>query len=385
MNRKKLEDLAFGVILKETPLMAEDLKSRKMTSSSKTAPIPKSAMAKASPEDQEVTPDQEGQFKSLSERAHMPVSLFGITLGIAGFAVAWREAGVAYGVGPLLSQILMGIALGIYMLVAVLYILKFSRYRRAVFEDFRHPIQGHFFAAATMTLMIFASGLNHAAPLLAAIIWSIGAAANLIISVLMVTSWINQSWTIAQITPVWFIPVVGNLVTPITGVSLGFSDLSWMVFSIGLLFWIALFVIIFYRLMFKEPLEGPLRPTLCILVAPPSLCFIALTVLNKGEIDGSARMFLGIAAFMVLILCAQLPVLWRLPFTLNWWSYIFPLASFTTALILYSEYMGEMFLKAIAIVSLIGLTGIVILVTVCTCRFMLAGKLFQPPPVQSPS
>ncbi|MEM0513912.1 hypothetical protein WCN91_00405 [Pseudoalteromonas sp. YIC-827] len=36
--------------------------------------------------------------------------------------------------------------------------------------------------------------------------------------------------------PSWFIPVVGNIIAPITGAKLGYIEVSWFFFSVGIVF-----------------------------------------------------------------------------------------------------------------------------------------------------
>lgn len=308
---------------------------------------------------------------------HMPIGLFGMALGLAGFAAAWREAAAAYGVGGLLAKLLAGGAAGVFAVLAVLYAIKFLRHREAVYAEFRHPVRGNFFAAATTTLMILASNLIEAAPGLAAAIWAVGAVATLAVTVGIVSLWISRDGSVSQATPVWFIPSVGNLTIPVAGAPLGYTETGWMFFAVGLLLWVVLFTIVFHRLLFERAPETPPRASLCILIAPPSLCFIAHTVLSGGVVDGTARMFLGVALFMVLIIAPRVPALLRLPFDLGWWSYTFPLAVFSIACTLYADAIENDAAEALAIAVITGLSVIVLVVTVRTARYILAGNVFR--------
>ena len=309
---------------------------------------------------------------------HMPVSLFSAGLGLAGFAIAWRETGIAYGIGPIPGIIFIGIAIGIFLILLGLYGLKTVRHRQAVLDELNHPIQGNLFATATMTMMILSSsliGLSHG---LATLIWSVAAIANMAITVRVVTKWISRDNHISHATPIWFIPVVGNLVTPIVGAPLGYTGISWMVFAVGLLFWIILFTVVFYRLLFERAMEKPLRPTLAILLAPPSLCFTAYAVLNGGHIEGTAQMFFGIAVFMLLILIPQVKAMLQMPFGLSAWSCTFPMAAFSVAAILYADAIDSGFAHGLAIAAILITTLIIAIVGTKTIGYILAGKVFRP-------
>ncbi|MDF1749457.1 MAG: SLAC1 anion channel family protein [Alphaproteobacteria bacterium] len=362
--------------------------SRKKTSAKKS-PVKKAASkktaAKKTPPSKTVKevagtslPDDVATDPIPASLQHMPVTLFSAGLGLAGFAIAWREAGIAFGIGPIPGTVFIGITFGVFLVLLALYGVKTLRHRQAVFDEFHHPIQGNLFATATMTMMILASSLIGLSHNLATLIWGIAAIANMAITICVVTKWISQDNHISHATPIWFIPVVGNLVTPIIGAPLGYTDISWMVFAVGLIFWIILFTVVFYRLLFERAMEKPLRPTLTILIAPPSLCFIAYAVLNGGHIDGTAQMFFGIAVFMLLILIPQVRAMMQLPFGLSAWSYTFPMAAFSTAAILYADAIGGIIAHGMAVAAIGVTTLIIAVVGAKTIAYILAGKVFRP-------
>lgn len=65
--------------------------------------------------------------------------------------------------------------------------------------------------------------------------------------------------------------IVGSIIIPIAGVKHGFVELSWFFFSVGLIFWLILLVIVLYRMFFHAPIAEKLMPTLFILFAPPAI------------------------------------------------------------------------------------------------------------------
>ena len=81
---------------------------------------------------------------------------------------------------------------------------------------------------------------------------------------------------------------MGNVLVPVAGVPLGYPEISWFFFCIGLVFWLILLTIIFCRVLFHHPIPDKLMPTLFILIAPPAVGFIAYLRL-AGELDSFAR------------------------------------------------------------------------------------------------
>jgi tellurite resistance protein len=178
--------------------------------------------------------------------------------------------------------------------------------------------------------------------------------------------WIHHvHFEVGHLNPAWFIPAVGNVLVPVAGVALGYTEVSWFFFSIGMLFWVVLMTIIFYRMLFHHPLEQKLMPTLFILIAPPAVGFIAYVRL-AGEIDAFSRVLYFSAAFLTLLLFTQLPRFLRLEFFLSWWAYSFPLAAISIASMVMFEQTGVVFYAWVGGALLILLTMVVILLMVRT-------------------
>lgn len=85
-------------------------------------------------------------------------------------------------------------------------------------------------------------------------------------------------------------------------------------------------------------------PTLFILIAPPAVWFIWLTILNGGEITELAKMLYYFLLFMFIIIMSKINVLKELKFYMSWWAYSFPMAVTTTATILFYSITGFTFI-----------------------------------------
>jgi len=156
--------------------------------------------------------------------------------------------------------------------------------------------------------------------------------------------------------------VVGNILIPIAGVEHAPVEVSWFFFSIGFVFWIALFVIFFYRIVFHHPLAEKLLPTLFILISPPAVGFISL--LKLGGVNDFARILYYFALFLLLLLMSQFRLFTKIRFYLSWWAYSFPLAALTIAtLALFQASQNQAFLGiGLGIGALLGVLVAVLLV-----------------------
>ncbi len=186
-----------------------------------------------------------------------------------------------------------------------------------------------------------------------------GIALHLALTLLVLHNWFNKDhFQTGHLNPAWFIPIVGNVLVPLPGVELGFVELSWFFFSIGIVFWIVLFAIIVNRVLFHHPLPDRLSPTLFILIAPPAVSFLSYVKLT-GDLDAFARILYYFGIFMTIFLATQVPRLLRAQFFLSWWAYSFPLAAITVASFVMAEKVGGSMLHAIA-VGLLGLVTVVV-------------------------
>ena len=182
----------------------------------------------------------------------------------------------------------------------------------------------------------------------------------------VISIWIRHpSLEINHISPAWFIPVVGNMLVPIAGVAYAPAEISWFFFSIGLVFWVALFTILFYRLLFHNPLPERLLPTLFILIAPPAVGFISYVKLTGG-VDSAARILYYFGLFVFILMIPQLKMLARIKYYLSWWAYTFPLAALAIATLLMYHQGGFIFFKYLALAFLILVSAVIVLLAFMT-------------------
>jgi tellurite resistance protein len=296
---------------------------------------------------------------------HFPVSFFATTMGLSGLTIAWEKAEQVLQLPFNVSLVLMWLVGGIYLVLAAIYLGKMAKYRQAVIGELHHPIKLNFFPASSISLILLAIVTLGHYPGVSLVLWTIGSVAHLIFTFYVMGAWINhQHFEIQHMNPAWFIPVVGNILVPIAGVSHGFVEVSWFFFSIGLLFWLVLLTIIFYRVIFHNPLPAKLVPTFFILIAPPAVGFISYFKM-VGEIDALARILYYSALFFTLLLFTQVRKFTGLKFFLSWWAYSFPMAAITVATFVMYTNLNCVWFKG----------GAVLLLTVLTLIIaMLVGK-----------
>jgi tellurite resistance protein len=179
------------------------------------------------------------------------------------------------------------------------------------------------------------------------------------------------------LTPVLFIPVVGNVLVPLAGVPLGHEAWAAAQFGIGVLFWPVVLVLIGVRVAVQGAWPERLRPSVFIVIAPPAV--VGLGLLQFGAPALLAWACWGAALFGLLWAGTQARAIAAMPFALPHWAMSFPLAALA-ALSLRLATPGTPFaMLALALLALASL--VVAALALGTVRGLRDGSLLAPEPV----
>lgn len=132
--------------------------------------------------------------------------------------------------------------------------------------------------------------------------------------------------------------------------------------------------VILYRLFFHEPLPQRLTPTLFILLAPPSVGFLAYLALTDS-LDAFARILYFTALFLALLLASNALRFFRVPFFISAWAYSFPLAALTLATLEMGVRSGLGFHTGMGVLLLVLLSAVVAILIIKTVQAALAGRI----------
>ncbi|NDY97072.1 SLAC1 anion channel family protein [Wenzhouxiangella limi] len=299
--------------------------------------------------------------------ATLPLPLFASVMGTCGLGLVWHAVETRWDLSPVVSATLTTIAAAVFVILLAAYAVKALHHRDRVMAELRHPVRINFLPAIAINLLLLGILSRPWLESVSNMLWISGAALQLFLTLLIVTVWLNSHRPPNSLNPAWFIPAVGNVLVPVAAIPAGFELTGWFFFSIGLFYWIILGTLVFYRLVIGDALEAPMRPTLAILMAPPSVAFLAWLQLAPGPTNaGLVLYFIALLNFLLLI--PQVPGFLRLPFFPSWWAYTFPLAAFTVATFRFDALTG-----AVGGTILAALAGLVTLVIVLVAaRTLLA-------------
>jgi tellurite resistance protein len=309
--------------------------------------------------------------------ARLSIATFALVMGIGALANAWAAAHAVFGAPLLVSQILLAMAVLIFMALTVAHLLKLGLHPASVIEEFHHPIRASFFPATTVAAIVLSIGIRPYSPAIAEGLWIFGAAFHLVLAVTLIRRWIVEDQEEAVLTPAWFIPVVGNILVPVGGVPLGYIEISWFFFSIGLVLWLIFFAIVMHRVLFCAAMSERSVPTLFILLAPPSIGLMAYLAFTGGTAGYLADILYSLALFIAILLATLARHLSRGAFFMSWWAMTFPADGWAGATILYYRARPSIATAAIALTALTLATLIVLVVGARTVRHMASGRAFR--------
>ncbi|WP_297213949.1 MULTISPECIES: SLAC1 anion channel family protein [Thermodesulfovibrio] len=295
---------------------------------------------------------------------NFPVSFFAVVMGLTGLAIAYTRLSF---VGDIFVKIGYGItflASIIFLILLSTYLLKIVKYMPEVKKEFHHPVKSSFFPTISISMLLLSISYEAINDHISLILWVFGTLLHFSFLIRIITYWINHEFKIEMINPAWFIPVVGTIIVPIQGVRFDY-EISWFFFSIGIIFWITLFTIVFYRFIFHHPLPDRLYPTFFILIAPPAVGFISYTKI-VGSIDTLGNLLFYFALFLSLVLVAMIKKFINLRFYISWWAYTFPLDAVTIALTLRYHLTASPFYYGLSLLSIIVTTLVIGVVSVKT-------------------
>ncbi|MBN2720776.1 MAG: SLAC1 anion channel family protein [Proteobacteria bacterium] len=314
-----------------------------------------------------MTPEKEIALDHKPSRLkNFGISWFGVVMGMFGFAIAVSRAEEILHLKLHVSPYVLALTAVVSLAIASLYLAKAVRYPRSVLDEVAHPQKISFMPTITIGLILTSIAFLQISPSLSFWTWVLGTAGHFFLTLYVVSSWVHHTrYDIKHLNPAWFIPVVGNILVPVAGVSHAPIDVSWFFFSLGLFFWPVLMSIIFYRLLFHGSLPERFIPTLFILIAPPAVALISWYKLT-GSTGDFGRVMYGIALFFFVLILFQAKYFVRLKFYLSWWAYSFPVAAMTIATLIMGEESGPGFYHVLAVGLLVCLAALVALLIILT-------------------
>lgn len=303
-----------------------------------------------------------------------PIMMFATIMGLGGLTLVYEKLFHTFNFPKVFSYVLLTITITMFLVISITYFLKILKYTDEVKKELSHPIRINFFATFSISILIISASLREFNSDISQIIFYFGAVFHIIFTYVTIRFWINNSLEITHSNPAWFIPIVGNLIVPISGVGFIDNEILIFYFSIGMFFWIVLFAIILNRIIFHNPFAPKFLPTMFILIAPPAIGFISYIKLTSS-FDFFAQILFSLGIFFTILIAFMYKNFLKIKFFISWWAFTFPMAAVTLSSILMYDLTNKPFYIFLSYVLASITTAIVIFVAYNTLKYILKKEI----------
>lgn len=276
-----------------------------------------------------------------------PITSFSVVMGLTGLTIAFGKFYHLQWLPRIFYDVSVFIVLALFLFFTLVYGLKLVFFPEEVKTDFRHRIRINFFSAISISLLLLSIAFYTYYPILSIVLWWLGVVLHTIFMFKTISFWIQHNFEIQHFNPAWFIPVVGNILIPVSGVDFAPVLISYFYFAVGFFFWIVLFTIFLYRVIFHAQLPDKFIPTFFILLAPPAVGFIAYIRMTASW-DTFSVFLLLMTYFFIALLAVMYKSFTQLKFFMSWWAFTFPLTASTIASTVAYQVTHFVFFKIIA-------------------------------------
>jgi tellurite resistance protein len=266
-----------------------------------------------------------------SDRAPIPVSFFGIAVGVLALGNAWRVATPLWHLPPDMARFVTWSGIAVWLAVLALYAHKWLRHADDALAEMNHPVQSSFAALGPVASMLAAMALLPYARPVALAVFAAAVAGQLALGLWLYGRMWQGGRKAELITPAVYLPAVAqNFVAGTAAATFGWPHLGVLFFGAGLFSWLAIESLILSRAAIQEPLPDALRPLLGIQLAPAVVGGVTWMSLNGGVPDLFAQILLGYGLYQALLLLRLLPWIARQPFAPSYWTFSFGVAALPT-------------------------------------------------------
>jgi tellurite resistance protein len=309
----------------------------------------------------------------------VPVSFFGIVLGLTGLGNAWRIARLVWGLPGFVSEALLAAASLIWLVLIVLYTKKWLFARSEAVAELMHITLCCFVGLVGVSTMLVAGALIPYSRLIAQILFGIGAVYTLCFAVWRMGLLSMGDRDPSTTTAVLYLPgVAGSFVMANVAGALGYPDWGQYAFGAGLFSWLAIESVLLHRLYTATSLAPALRPTLGIQLAPPVVGAVAYMSITNGAPGFAAHALLGYGLLQALLLLRLLPWIREEPFGASYWAFSFGVSALAVAPLRMLQRGDSGAATVLAPVLFVAANAVIALLAVGTLREWALGRLLPP-------
>ncbi|TNG94798.1 dicarboxylate transporter/tellurite-resistance protein TehA [Pasteurellaceae bacterium USgator11] len=259
----------------------------------------------------------------------VPVSYFGITLGLFAIGLAWRHAQLLFPeISPLIADIILFVSGIVWLLLLGVYLAKWVIAANSAREELQHLVVCCFISLIPITTMLLGMALLHVIYPVALWLILLGTLGQLLFAAYRSAGLWRGIHKAEATTPVIYLPTVAaNFVSAIGLSELGYVSWGMLFFGMAMLSWLTLEPAVLQRLRNLGALDEAIRPVIGIQLAPAFVAGNAYFHLNGGEVDTLSLVLLGYGLLQFVFLARLLPWIYAKGFTMGFWGFSFGLGS----------------------------------------------------------
>ena len=261
-------------------------------------------------------------------KINLPSGYFGMVLGIIGMGQAWRYAATIWPVPEAPGLVLVGLAIAVWLLLALAWITRLFCRCQSIVEEMRHPLQSSFVSLFPATTMLVAIALVPLYRPLSVGLFTVSAGAQLLYAAWQSGGLWRGSHPPEATTPgLYLSTVANNFISAMACGALGYHDIGILFLGAGVFSWLSLEPAILYRLRSINEMPPAVRTSLGIQMAPAFVACGAWLSLNGGQADVFAKMLFGYGLLQLLFMIRLFSWYTVNPFNAGFWSFSFGVSS----------------------------------------------------------
>lgn len=258
----------------------------------------------------------------------LPLSLFGIPLGLAGLGAGWSAARATLGAPAWPEEVLYGAASAIWLILTTIYLLRGMRRKGAFRADLRHQIAGPFASFIPLVGILLSAHYTEYFPALGTWVCVAFIAALTVVATQLFAHWVTGGVSMQSIHPGYFLPVVaGSFVASIGFSTIHAHDAALAAFGIGAFFWLVVGTVVTVRLMTAGALPPAAKTGLSAYLAAPATASVAWMVSHPGPMGALQLGLTGVLTMMLLMQLFLIGEYRKLTFSPLFWVFTFPVAT----------------------------------------------------------
>jgi tellurite resistance protein len=310
----------------------------------------------------------------------VPVSFFGMVLGLAGLGNGWRVAAQMWAAPAWIGEAVLLAAAAVWFLLLVMFVLKWLYAPAAALAEARHPVTGCYVGLVFVTtLLIAVAALPYSRPV-ATLLAVAGWGGHILFSASITGGLWRGPREPGMTTAVLYLPTVaGNFVAAIAAGALGYSNLGMLFLGAGLLSWLAIESVLMHHLYTTGPTPPALRPTLGIQLAPPVVCCVAYLSVNGGVPDTFAQILFGYGLLQAVVMIRLIPWFFGQSFVPGQWAFSFGVVALPLSALRMTQHGVQGPIAQLALPLFAAANLIIGYFAVRTVWLLITDRLLSPP------